>query len=63
MHNSELRAKISCLLFQNLTKILDLVQEDGNKQVLLAQQQADSVRYLNELNAVSALYVPCKIHL
>ncbi|KAF5321418.1 hypothetical protein D9619_001447 [Psilocybe cf. subviscida] len=30
--------------------ILTLVQEDSNKQALLAQQQADSVRYLNELN-------------
>ncbi|KAF9478805.1 hypothetical protein BDN70DRAFT_726008 [Pholiota conissans] len=32
-------------------KILSLVQEDGNKQSLLSQQQADSVRYLNELNS------------
>ncbi|PPR07712.1 hypothetical protein CVT26_003735, partial [Gymnopilus dilepis] len=36
---------------QHLTKILNLVQEDSNKQTLLAQQQADSVRYLNELNS------------
>ena len=38
---------------QNITKILTLVQEEGNKQTLLSQQQADSVRYLNELNTVS----------
>ncbi|PPQ68030.1 hypothetical protein CVT25_014491 [Psilocybe cyanescens] len=43
--------KADASFHENLTKILDLVQEDGNKQVLLAQQQADSVRYLNELNA------------
>ncbi|KAF4620742.1 hypothetical protein D9613_000491 [Agrocybe pediades] len=36
---------------ENIAKILTLVQEDGNKQTLLSQQQADSVRYLNELNS------------
>ncbi|KAH9485558.1 hypothetical protein JR316_0002468 [Psilocybe cubensis] len=38
-------------LQESLTKLLAIVQEDGNKQTLLAQQQADSVRYLNELNS------------
>jgi hypothetical protein len=37
---------------QHLQKILNLVQEDSNKQTLLSQQQADSIRYLNELNNV-----------
>ncbi|KAF8197862.1 hypothetical protein BJ912DRAFT_47061 [Pholiota molesta] len=36
---------------KHVEKILSLVQEDSNKQTLLSQQQADSVRYLNELNS------------
>ncbi|KAJ3503537.1 hypothetical protein NLJ89_g8384 [Agrocybe chaxingu] len=35
---------------EHMEKILALIQADGNKQVLLSQQQAESVRYLNELN-------------
>ncbi|KAF8973054.1 hypothetical protein BDZ97DRAFT_648730 [Flammula alnicola] len=35
---------------EHVDKILSLIQEDSHKQTLLAQQQADSVRYLNELN-------------
>ena len=45
----------SCNL-QHLQKILNLVQEDSNKQSLLSQQQADSVRYLNELNNVCLFF-------
>ncbi|KAF8904409.1 hypothetical protein CPB84DRAFT_1772964 [Gymnopilus junonius] len=44
-------AKNDPKLPEHLIKILSLVQEDSNKQTLLAQQQADSVRYLNELNS------------
>ncbi|KIM45293.1 hypothetical protein M413DRAFT_24527 [Hebeloma cylindrosporum] len=40
----------SQLTLEHLQKILNIVQEDGSKQTLLSQQQADSVRYLNELN-------------
>ncbi|PPQ76612.1 hypothetical protein CVT24_011329 [Panaeolus cyanescens] len=39
------------LKLPELERILALVEEDGQKQALLSQQQADSVRYLNELNS------------
>lgn len=52
---------ISCFVVltprtKHVEKILSLVQEDGNKQTILSQQQADSVRYLNELNSVCIRY-------
>ncbi|KJA27876.1 hypothetical protein HYPSUDRAFT_62913 [Hypholoma sublateritium FD-334 SS-4] len=37
-------------LTDNTEKLMNLMQEDSNRQTLLSQQQADSVRYLNELN-------------
>lgn len=61
MHYFELCASFTNLPFQNLTKLLAIVQEDGHKQTLLSQQQADSVRYLNELNTVGIFYPPCKV--
>ncbi|KAF9050105.1 hypothetical protein BJ165DRAFT_984467 [Panaeolus papilionaceus] len=39
------------LKLPELERILALVEEEGQKQALLSQQQADSVRYLNELNS------------
>jgi hypothetical protein len=50
------------LQLQHLQKILNLVQEDSNKQTLLSQQQADSVRYLNELNNVCLLKKEFVLH-
>ena len=37
---------------KNVEKVLTIVQEESSKQVLFSQQQAESVRYLNELNNV-----------
>ncbi|KAF9529248.1 hypothetical protein CPB83DRAFT_273503 [Crepidotus variabilis] len=37
-------------VMEQLEKIQSRLQEDSNKQALVSQQQADSVRYLNELN-------------
>ena len=38
---------------QYIDKILTFVDDEGQKRSVLMQQQADSVRYLNELNMVS----------
>jgi hypothetical protein len=37
---------------QNVEKLLSIVQQESGKQTLFSQQQAESVRYLNELNNV-----------
>ncbi|KDR75144.1 hypothetical protein GALMADRAFT_249068 [Galerina marginata CBS 339.88] len=39
-----------CKLSERFEKVITLINDGSNKQILLAQQQADSVRYLNELN-------------
>lgn len=38
-----------------LSKLSTLIENDGGQRVLQVQQQADSVRYLNELNSVCAI--------
>lgn len=45
-----------CIRTQNTEKLMNLMQEDNNRQTLLSQQQADSVRYLNELNTVRHVF-------
>jgi len=50
---------ILCPVKKNVEKVLSIVQQESSKQVLFSQQQADSVRYLNELNNVRSFDRVC----